>query len=192
MGNPAVSMVAAAKPYAGGGVYFGTLTTALPVDATSALNVGHKALGYVSEDGIQPARDTSIERIAAFGGDVVAALLSGDERRFQFTLLEVFSKEVNEFVYGTANVTWTAAVVGTGSKVAVQDKAYKPDQCVIIFELKHGGKRRRIVVPVADPVVVGEEPYADGNLSAYTIEVTCLKNSAGVRVFDYMQNDDAL
>jgi hypothetical protein len=185
-----VQNVAAAKPYAGGGVYYGVLTTALPTDATTALNAALKPLGYVSEDGIRPSRDQSVERIKAFGGDIVAALVSGDERSFEFTLLEVFSSEVNKFIYGSANVTITAPTVTAGEKVYVQDKVFKPDQCIIVFELKHGNKRRRLVVPIADPVVTGEEPYVDGSLSAYTINVTALKNGAGVRVFDYLENDD--
>jgi hypothetical protein len=43
---------------------------------------------------------------------------------------------------------------------------------------------------VADPVVTGEEPYADGSLSAYTVSVEALKNTSGVRVYDYLENDD--
>lgn len=191
MGNPSVANVAAAKPYAGGGVYYGVLTVPLPTDASTALDAGLKALGYVSEDGIRPSRDTSVEKIKAFGGDIVAALVSGDERSFEFTLLEVFSKDVNEFLYGTSNVTYVAPTASVGSKVSVQDKAYKPVQCVLVFELKHGAKRRRIVVPIADPTVTGEEPYTDGSLSAYTLTVEALKNTGGVRVYDYLENDDA-
>jgi hypothetical protein len=190
MGNPAVKNVAAAKPYAGGGCYYGVLTATLPTDASTALDVALKPLGYLGEDGIQPSRDTSIDKIKAFGGDVVAALVSGDERAFEFTLIEVFSDEVNKFVYGSANVTVTAPTVSTGTKVSVQDKAYKPDQCVLVFDLKHGTKRRRVVVPIADPSVTGEAPYADGELMAYTITVEALKNASGVRVYDYLENDD--
>lgn len=190
MGNPAVKNVAAAKPYAGGGVYYGILTATLPTDASTALDAALKPLGYISEDGIQPSRDTSIDKIKAFGGDVVAALLSDDARGFEFTLIEVFSDEVNKFVYGSANVVVTAATASAGTKLAVQDKGYKPDQCVIVFELKHGAKRRRVIVPVADPTVTDEAPYADGELSAYTISVEALKNASGVRVYDYLENDD--
>lgn len=191
MGTPSTDMVAAAKPYAGGGVYYGASGATLPTDATSALDAGLTPLGYISEDGIQPTRDTSVDKIKAFGGDIVAALLSDESRSFQFTLLEVFSQDVNNFVYGTANVTYVAPGVGTNSTLAITDKGGKPDQCVIVFELKHGAKRRRLVVPVADPTVTGEEPYADGSLSAYQIEVEAIKDTSGVRVYDYMEGDDA-
>ena len=192
MSNPNVKNVAAAKPFAGGGVYKGPLGATVPTDASSALDAALVPLGYISEDGIQPSRDTSVEKVKAFGGDIVAALLSDESRGFEFTLLEVFSQDVNEFVYGASNVTTTPAAAGIGTKVSVQDKGGKPDQCVLIFELKHGNKRRRLVVPVADPTVTGEEPYTDGGLSAYTISVEALKNASGVRVYDYLENDDAL
>jgi hypothetical protein len=193
MGLPAVKNVAAAKPFAGGGVYYtSVLTTALPTDATTALNAAFKPLGYVGEDGIRPARDTSVNKVKAFGGDVVAALLADESRSFEFDLLEVFSQDVNEFVYGTANVTTTAAIVGTGTKVAVQDKGGKPVQCIFVFELKHGAKRRRLVVPIGDPTITNEAPYTDDGLTSYTVQVETLKNASGVRVYDYMQNDDAL
>lgn len=193
MGLPQVKNVAASKPFAGGGVYYtNVLTTVLPTDATTALNAAFKPLGYVGADGIRPSRDMSVEKVKAFGGDVIAALLADESRAFEFDLLEVFSQDVNEFVYGAANVTTTAAVVGTGTKIAVQDKGGKPVQGIFVFELKHGAKRRRLIVPVGDPTITGEEPYTDDGLNAYTTEVEALKNASGVRVYDYMQNDDAL
>lgn len=190
MTAPSVSNVAAAKPYAGGGVYRAPLGTALPIDASTALAAAYVPLGYISDDGIQPTRDISVEKIKAFGGDVVAALLSDESRSFQFTLLEVFAQAVNEFVYGVANVTTTPATASVGTKLAVQDKGGKPDQQVLVFDLKHGAKRRRVVVPVADPTISDEEPYVDGSLSAYQVTVEALKNASGVRVYDYLENDD--
>lgn len=192
MGNPSVAHVAAAKPFGGGGAYYGPLTTALPTNASTALVAGYVPLGYLGSDGIQPARDTSIERIKAFGGDVVAALLADEARTFEFLCIEAFSGDVNKFVHLAANVTVTPPATGVGEKVSVLDKGGKPDQCVMIFDLKHSAKRRRLVVPVADPVVTGEEPYNDSGLMGYTIQVTALKNASGVRVYDYLENDNGL
>ena len=192
MAAPETKNVASMKPYAGGGVYRAPAGTTLPTDATTALAGAYIPLGYISEDGIKPSRDTSIDKIKAWGGDVVAALLTDDSRSFEFTLLEVFSSEVQKYLFGTSNVTVTAAVSGTGSKLAVQDKAYKPTNDIIVFEMKFGAKRRRLVVPIADASVTGEEPYTDGGLSAYTLTIEALKDTNGTRVYDYMQNDDPL
>src|SRR5699024_2054505 len=126
------------------------------------------ALGYISEDGIQPTRETNVEKVKAWGGDIVAALLNDESASFEFTLLEVFSASVNKFVYGKDNVQVTPATAEAGTKIAVVDKGGKPEQGVFVFDMRHGAKRERVVVPVGDPVVTGEEPWADGSLSAYT------------------------
>jgi hypothetical protein len=171
-------------------MYYAVLGTALPTDASTALAAAYKPLGYISAEGIRPALDTSIDKIKAFGGDVVAALLTDESRSFEATLLEVFGSEVNSFIFGSSNVTITAPTVSVGTKTYVQDKGGKPAQCVIVLDLKHGTKRRRLVVPIADPVVSGEEPYTDGGLMAYTLQIEALKNASGVRVYDYLENDD--
>ena len=194
MAAPSTKNVAAGKPNVAGGVYYVAGTTALPTDASTALAapILAGALGYVSDGGIRPSRDTSIEKVKAWGGDVIAALASDDSRSFEFTLYEVFSEAVNRYLYGAANVTVTAATASAGTKLTVLDKAYKPDDGVLIFDMKYGAKKRRVVVPIADSTVTGEEPYADGSLMAYTVQVEAKKDASGVRVYDYLENDDKL
>lgn len=190
MAAPSTTNVAAAKPSALGGVYYAPLGTALPTDATTALAATYVPLGYVSEDGISPSREMSSEQVKAWGGDIVAALVTDDAKSFEFTLLEVFSADVQRFVHGADNVTVTAASPGppaTPEKIAILDKAYKPENCVFVFELQHDGKKRRVVISNSDNAITGEEPYTDGGLSAYTISSTALKDSTGVRVYEYLQ-----
>lgn len=191
MAAPNSGNVAASKPGVGGGVYVAPRGTALPTDATTALANDYKALGYLSESGITPTRETNVEKIKAWGGDIVAMLLADESRSFEFTLIEVFSEEVQKFVHGSSNVTVTPAGGGSGTTIDVQDKGGKPDQCVLVFEMLHAGKKRRVVVPVADPTVTGEEPYVDTGLSAYTVTAEALKDSSGIRVYEYLVNDDA-
>lgn len=192
MSNPSVKNIAAAKPMVGGGVYYVAGTTPLPADASTPLSaeILAGALGYVSDQGLRPTRSSNVEKKKAWGGDIVAALLADEERSFAFTLLEVFSAKVNEFVYGAGNVVVTAATTTTGTKVSVQDKGGKPDQGVLVFDMKHGAKRRRVVVPIGDPTVTGEGPYVDNDLYSYEVEVSALKDGNGVRVYDYLENDD--
>ena len=191
MAAPSTRNVAAAKPLVGGGVYRAPLGTVLPTDASTALSAEFEALGYVSDAGVTPTRDTSVDKIKAWGGDVVAALLTDESRSFEFTLLEVFSEAVQAFVHGEDNVTATAAAGADGSTLAITDKGGKPVQQVLVFDMRHGDKRRRVVVPVADPVVTGEQPWTDGGLSAYTFTVEALKDTSGVRVYEFLENDDA-
>ncbi len=194
MAAPNTRNVAAAKPGIGGGVYRVPLGTALPTDADAPLSAAilAGALGYVSDAGIVPTRDTSVDKPKAWGGDIVAQLLTDESRSFAFTLLEVYSQAVQTFVHGTANVTATPATTTAGEKLSVVDKGGKPDQCVLVFEMKHGAKRRRVVVPMADPVVDSEEPWTDGGLSAYGINVEAIKDTSGARVYEYFSNDNVL
>ena len=191
MANPSVKNVASAKPKVGGGISYAPTGTALPTNATTALAAAYKPLGYVSEDGLVPTRDTSIEKVKAWGGDVVAALMTDESESFQFTLLEVFQQDVNNFVYGSANVTFTAAVPGTSpSKLTILDKGGKPAQCIFVFDMFSGAKNMRIVVPVADPVITGENPMTGDSLGGYEVTVEALKDTSGNRAYRYYDNDD--
>lgn len=190
MTAPEVTNVAGLKPFSGGGVWYAPLATVLPTDATTTLDAAYKALGYISDAGVKPSRDTSIDKKKAWGGDIIAALLTDDSRSFEFTLLELFSDEVSKWIYGSSNVTVTNATTASGTKLSIQDKAFKPDNCRLVLEMKYGTKRRRLVIAVADVSVSGEEPYVDGDLTGYTVTVEALKDASGVRVYDYLVNDN--
>ena|SRR5690348_14157766 len=192
MAAPNTRNVSAAQPKVGGGVYWAPLGTALPTDSTTALVAAYKPLGYVSDAGITPSRDTSIDKPKAWGGDTVAALQTDESLSYEWTLIEVFSDEVRKFVHGTANVTTTAPAAGQGTKLAILDKGGKPANCVLVFDMKYGSKTRRVVLPVSDNVVSGEAPYSDSDLSAFTITSEALKDSSGVRMYEFNQNDDGL
>lgn len=187
---PDARNVAAAKPYAGGGIYIAPLGTPLPTDAIAPLGEAFTPLGYVSNDGVQPTRETNIEKKAAWGGDIVAALLADESRSFEFTLWEVFAKAVQEFVHGAENVVVTAATSETGTQTAVSDKGGKRPNVVLVVEMIHATKRRRLIVGNADYNVTGELPYVDNDLAGYTVQVEAVKDASGVRVHEYMVNDD--
>lgn len=176
--------VAAAKPY-GGGIYWAPLGTALPTNESAALAAAYKPLGYLSDAGLQPNSDVSEDKKKAWGGDIVAKLVTDESRSFEFTLIEEFSVEVNKFVYGAENVTVTPATSSAGQKIAVADVGGKRDNCVLVFDMKHGSKRRRVVVPVADYSKTGEGAWVDGEVMSYTISAEAIKDGAGKRVYDY-------
>ena len=110
--------VAAAAPLASSGVLYAPLGTTLPTTSDTTLNVAFKGLGYVADNGVEASGDAaSITDIKAWGGDIVASLTETKAiKRFTFNLIEVFSQTANEFIYGTANVTLTAA--GGGSETS--------------------------------------------------------------------------
>lgn len=184
--NTGVS-VAASKPKIGGGMYYAPLGTALPVDESTALAAAFKALGPISEDGVQPTRDTSIEKIKEWDGSTLASLLSDESRSFEVVLYGIFDSDVNAYLFG-ANATVTAATVSTGKKIAIQDKGGKPANAVLVFEMVHGTSKHRAVVPVADAVITDEAPWGASGLKAYTITVEAIKDASGVRVYEYLDD----
>lgn len=184
------AMTAAFAPKVGGGVYYAPGTPTLPVDASTALNAAFKALGPISQDGIKPSRDTSVDKVKEWDGSTLASLLSDESRSFEFLMYGAYDEDVLSFVYGAANVSVTAATASVGTKIAVTDKGGKPANGSLVFEMVYGGKKKRIVVPVADSVITGEEPYVKGGLTGYTVTVEALKNASGVRVYEYLENDN--
>lgn len=190
MAAPNTRTVTASLPAVSGGIRYAPIGTALPTDESVAWNPAFKALGYANEDGIEPSRDVNVDKIKAWGGDIVAALKTEDSRSFTFTFLGEYDQDVLEFVYGAANVVTTAATATVGTKFAVTDKAYKPLNAILGFEMFYGGKKRRIIIPNADIVVTGERPYVESDLTGYEVTVEALKDATGNRVYDYKLNDN--
>ncbi len=185
------SNVAAASPVATGGVLIAPLGSTLPTNATSSLDAAFIPLGYVSEDGIGDGSDAaSIEDVFAWGGDQVATLQStGSIQRYTAKLIELFNEDVANFLYGDANVTPTAATVSVGEKLAILDKGEEIPPCVVVFDMKYQGKRKRIVCANAQAQITAQDPHVHTAISGTEITVTCLKDDAGVRQYIYLQND---
>lgn len=180
------SSVAAPKPRVGGGLYYAPVGTPLPTDASTTLSAAYIKLGPISEDGVQPARDTSTEKPKEWSGKTLAQLLTDESRSFVFKLYGAFDVDVLNFVYGAANVTAVAAVAGTsGQTLAVLDKGGKPDQCVLVFEMAFEGLPIRKIAPVADCVVTGEDPWVGSALTAYEITAEALDDDTETRMYEY-------
>ena len=184
--------VASAKPKAGGGLYFGPLGTTQPTDATTALDAAFVALGPISEDGIQPSRDTSTEKVKEWDGSTLASLLSDETRTFEALLYGVHDPDVLRYVFGTANVTVTAPTSTAGTKLSVVDKGGQMEKGVLFFEMTHRGVKQRKIIPAADATCTGEEPYVPGGLRGYTLEFEATKDEAGAFSYEYDELTDKL
>ena len=186
------SNISAASPVATGGVLYAPKGTALPTDASTALNVAFKALGYVGEGGIEASGEgASYNDIIAWGGDIVASVLETKSiTKYSFTLLEVFNEEVAKLVFGTTNVTVTAATALAGTKLAILDKGAEVPRGAFAFEMAYGGKKMRYVFPDAQLAVTGEGPLTHSDITNYAVEITAYPDSSGVRSYRYLENDN--
>lgn len=185
--------VAAFSPKADGGIWFAPIGTALPTDATTALDSAYVGLGYVSVDGVTPANDESTqETIRAWGGDVILEVTTEKSiARYDFTLVEVFSDAVNQFAFGDDAVTVTPAAGADGTKVAVADSGADPDDCVLVIDMIYKGKNARIVIERSQNRITGGNALVHTAEAGWSFQATCMANASGVRQYLYFENDDA-
>ena len=94
-----------------------SLATALPTDATTALAVDFVNLGYVGEDGVAPARDVSVDPIRDSNGAKLLDLQTEFSKNYSATFLQVRNADLLKAIFGTANVTFTAADATLGNRL---------------------------------------------------------------------------
>lgn len=184
--------VIAASPVVTGGVAVAPFGTPLPTNANSALDPAFVRLGYVSEDGLEPAGDAaSLSDIVAWGGDVVISLTESKSiERYEYVLIEVLNADVNKFVFTEQNVTITPPTATEGTQIAIVDNATDPDDAVIVFDMMYSNKRYRIVCPNAKTIVNERNPYTHTDAAGYGMQTTCLPDENGNRQYIYIANDD--
>lgn len=167
--------VAAGKPKIGGAIFAAPVGTTLPADASTALGQDFACLGYVDEDGLKNALDRSSEEIKAWGGDTVMVLNEETSDGFRFVLIECLNPEVLKLVYGTDNVTVTAAGDNTPEKIAI-DVVDQPvaDEHVIVIDTLLRDAIKRIILPRAAVSEVGEVAYEDSDVVGYDTTLKCM------------------
>lgn len=177
-----VKYVTNAKPKVGGAIYSAPTGTALPTDATSALNAAFKCLGYVSDDGIQNSDERKTDDIKAWGGDIINSVQKEKTDTFKYTLAEVLNVDVLKEVYGDANVTGT---LDTG--VVVKSNSTELKEHVIVIELVlRDNVLKRVVIPQGKVTEIGEIKYVDGDDVGYETTVTCFPDDNSNTHYEYI------
>lgn len=156
------SKVSFGKPKATGAVFVAPKGTALPTNATTALDAAFKGLGYVSEDGLVNSVETDTENVNAWGGDLVLVGQTTFMETFMVNLIET-NPEALKVYYGEDNVEVS------GDAITIKQNSGMLPNCVVVFEIVlTGGRIKRIVVPNAQIVDrSGEITYVDGQPIAY-------------------------
>lgn len=178
-----VTNVSAGKPRIGGAVSVAPLATALPTDATTALNVAFKNLGYISEDGLTNENTPETDNVKAWGGDTVLITQSEKTDTFTFTLIEVLNVDVLKFVYGDDNVTGTLA---DGITVKANAEEAEDREIVIDMVLRNGALKR-IVIPLGRISEIAEINYVDDDAIGYEVTVTAAPDANGNTHYEYIK-----
>jgi len=169
------------KPKATGAVFVAPAGTTVPADATTALAVAFKGLGYVSEDGLVNSVEADTSNVNAWGGDLVLVGQTTFTEMFTVNLIET-NAEALKVYYGEDNV------VVSGTDITITQNSDMLPNVVVVFELVlTGGRIKRIVVPnaqIADRS--GEITYVDGEAITYPAVFTAYPDASGNTHTEYI------
>ncbi len=172
-----------------GGVLVGPLGTPLPTTASATPDNALKALGYVSEDGLESQGERSVETIKDWNADIIAQLQTEHSVRFGLTLYAVWDRDVLREVFGEDNVDVTAeATPSTGTLITVRETGSVLPYRSWIFDMRNDQKKLRIVLPNAKISEVTEKKFVSNELAGFTITVEAFKDDNGVKAYRYLDD----
>lgn len=190
MANNTVLEISASVAAVTGLVRFGPTGTALPTDSTTALNAAYVNLGYVNEDGVQPAREISTESVLDSNGAELLKLQTEFSKAYTATLLQVRNADLVKAIYGTANVTVTAGSPTLGRRLAILDKGLLSTPGILIIDSLYGLGKHRRVMPIAQITAVEEGPLVGRAVRSYGVTFSASPDSSGN--YEYIYDDDGV
>lgn len=190
MGNSGTDV--AALNLAAGAVSWAPFGTPVPTTASAALDGDFTVLGLIDENDLQDTGDAaSVTEIRDSTGSVVISVTDTPAtKRYTVGLMSVFDPDVQEFIHGSANVSTTAATVSAGTKLTVLDKGVEPANCIFVIDQVYSGKKVRRVIENGDPVITAIRPGTRTTAAGYDLQITALKDDAGVKETTYYENDN--
>ena len=144
-----------------GGVSSAPIGTAIPTDATTALDPAFANYGFISEDGLTEANEKDSDKIKAWGGWIVKNLQTDSSASFSFSFIESANADVLKAICGEDNVTVTPADTTHGQQITAKfDLAQLPPR-VWNFDVKDGDNKVRVSVPNGQITELGDVTYGD-------------------------------
>ena len=159
-----------------------TTEAEFPTDATSALPVSLKSLGYVGEDGVSKTVNRSTEQIRDWNLDLVAVVTSEHSVQLQATFLESANAEVLKIIAGDDNVI-VDAVAGT---VHVKETADDLPHRAVAFEIKgNGDTSARVFSADSQASAIGDVTFAKAGIISYQVTFECYADVSGAKLHTF-------
>ena len=182
------SNVSVGKPKTGGAAFIAAAGTTPPASAVSVLSSAFKDLGYISDEGVKNNGERSVNKIKAWGGDIVQTVQTEKTDSFTMTFIEALNDNVMKMVYGKNNVSGDLA---SGLTVLVNSTELDEWVLVIDMVLAGGTVLKRLVIPKAKVDSISEITYEDEDVIGYQCEITALPDTAGNTHYEYFKSSGA-
>lgn len=173
--------VSVGKPNVGGALFVAPLGTAVPTDASTALDPAFSNLGFASDAGVTKSTSETNQSVTAWGATEVINSKTAYSETYAFTLIESQRIEALKLAYGDENVTGTVAT-GITVKHNAQEK---PKLCFVIEILLSNGNIQRTVIPQGKVTALGDVVYQDGAAIPYPITISALSDDTENSSYDY-------
>jgi len=180
-----INNVVVGKPLVTGGILVAPLGTALPIDATTALDAAFTAVGYVTDNGVTKSEKRNTGTIAAWGGDTIAATKKGMDVTVKLSMAEFLNKVVQGLIYGDANVTATAASPTKGNLLKVVGTSAPTPRKVWVIEVFSDAAKVRVVFPNAKVMDVGDTTFKDDQIAAADATIQAFPDTTGAYFYTY-------
>lgn len=170
-----------AEPLASGVAFVAPLGTTGPTDARTVLGVAFVDLGYTGADGFTEKNDRRTDLKRSFGGKVVKVVQTEYSASLDFTLMESLNGLVLQAIFGSANVTVTAANGTHGAQVKVMKNGRKlPHQswCIDTTDEESGALYRNYVAD-GQITTVADIKVVHSDVIEYRITIECFETTAG-------------
>lgn len=171
--------VGAAKPGVKGAIFWAPASTAVPTDASTALDTAFQSVGYVSNEGLTEKETRTYQDHQAWGGDTVDSSQTEYAKAYSFKMIET-NETTMKIRYGAGNVEAT-----DGKVTKVKHNAKELPEGVWVIEMIIKGKILRKVMPKAKITEIGDIAYNDGDLVKYDVTIGLFPDSNGDYEIDY-------
>lgn len=172
-----------------GGLFKGPLTVTVPTDLTVPGAMAH--LGFIGADGIDEKTDRNTKKIFDWGGDTIASPQENYAKSVTFTLMEFLNTDVAKAVYGTSNVTVTAASSSHGAQMSIAESSDVLDNFTWLWDTySPGGKHITKFLPLARIETTDTLKWARTDVLAHRVTLTVFPDTTGR--YTYTRTDDGV